>query len=1203
MTRESRSSSIVRNLQITFSVSILLLVLSLISSFFSVQKLIDNSILVNRTNEVLIESENVLSFLKDGETGQRGYLVTKDTSFLEPYKGSKSKALSSYLRVKQLTQGNDIQQERCHLMRKLIYDRYHQMENVLETAYSGSNASDPAAKRKQHSQMLIGKKIMDELRRIINEIKQDERQVLADRISSQEAYIDYARALLVIAALVSIVISVFSYIRIRADIDQRTTVQQEDEQKYAETSRRISQLEAITNRIARGEYDVRSTDLAPDEMGRIGKALNNMAEHLQANFEEIGKQIWLKEGAVQLSDAMRGERNVSALSEKLLGSLSQYLSAPVGTIYVSTKNSVYQLMASHAVKNPEPQLTPGEGITGQVIRNRKLQVITDLPSNYLGIQSSTGSASLVSLIILPLIFEDESIGVIELGMLRMPEPREIELLNANTENISIAINASLDHQMLQNLLEETQAQAEELQAQHSELENLNSELEAQAHSLQASEEELKVQQEELLQTNAELEERSSMLEEKNQEIQSKAEELAQTTRYKSEFLANMSHELRTPLNSILLLSRLLSDNSDNNLSSEQIEYARVIQSSGNGLLWLIDEILDLSKIEAGKMELEYRRFEVQSMVGELRALFQPLTNEKGITLETELSDDLPAAIETDRMRLEQILRNLVSNAIKFTSEGGVKLSTKRCPDNNRFICFTVKDTGIGIPKEKQHLVFQAFQQADGSTRRKYGGTGLGLSISRELAKLLGGVIRLTSEPGQGSEFTVYIPIERFKEGIDQLPEDTNSTPPVAEEASAEAPDPRYISPVIPPNVKDDRSSIQPGDNCILIVEDDVIFAKSLLEYTRTKGYKGIVTVRGDEVLELAVHYRPTGILLDIQLPVKSGWEVMDELKKNQETRHIPVHMMSSHQMKKQSMLKGAVDFMEKPVSPEQMQEIFGKIEVVLTKNPKKVLIVEDNARHAEALSFFLESNNINTEVKTDVHESIAALQAKDLDCVILDMGIPANNAYEVLEEIKRNDGLEDLPIIIFTGKSLSMSEEQRIKQYADSIIIKTAQSYRRMLDEVSLFLHLVEESKVTANVAEHKKLGALSEVLNNKTVLIADDDIRNVFSLTKALESLKLNVITSMDGKQALQRLEEHPETDIVLLDMMMPEMDGYETARRIREIAAHKKLPIIAVTAKAMTGDREKCISAGASDYITKPVDIDQLLSLLRVWLYKGSG
>ncbi|EEI93146.1 response regulator receiver domain protein [Sphingobacterium spiritivorum ATCC 33300] len=720
-----------------------------------------------------------------------------------------------------------------------------------------------------------------------------------------------------------------------------------------------------------------------------------------------------------------------------------------------------------------------------------------------------------------------------------------------------------------------------------------------------------MQQEELLQSNQELEERSKLLEEKNHliaernlEIQEKAEELALSTKYKSEFLANMSHELRTPLNSILLLSRLMSENTEENLNEDQIESAKVIQSSGTSLLSLIDEILDLSKIEAGKMELEYQHVRLSDVTQELNSLFAPIVKEKSLDLNIVVQPDLDSTIETDRLRLDQVLRNLLSNAIKFTSKGSITLTITEEQSNRNNIVFAVKDTGIGIAEEKQKIIFEAFQQADGSTRRKFGGTGLGLSISREIARLLGGEIRLQSKENEGSIFSLIIPKSKqttvISPATDELiaiissdVEEVNAL--VAEEASS------YVVLDIPAEVEDDRNNITQQDKVILIVEDDTNFAKALLKYTRQQNYKGIVVVRGDIAAEFAEKYKPLAILLDIQLPVKDGWQVMDELKNNPVTRPIPVHMMSSLKMKKESLLKGAIDFINKPIAMEQIGGMFKKIEEALTRYPKKVLIVEENPKHATALSYFLSNFNIASEIKSNVKDSVEALTSDAVNCVILDMGIPDKTGYETLEAIKKNEGLENLPIIIFTGKNLSKAEETKIKQYADSIVIKTAHSYQRILDEVGLFLHLVEEKNADQRQKKTNKLGSLNEVLSNKKVLIADDDVRNIFSLSKALEKYQMKVISAIDGKEAIQQLKNNPDISIVLMDMMMPEMDGYETIRLIRQSPQYAKLPIMAVTAKAMTGDREKCIIAGASDYISKPVDTDQLLSLLRVWLYEN--
>lgn len=1197
MVENKASNSVIRNLQIVFFISTVLLVISIGSSLFSTQKLVDSSEQVNHTHEVLIESENMISFMKDAETGQRGYVITLDPQFLEPYNIAKKNAVKTYEKLLKITLDNPVQQKNVPEAKKFIDAKFEQMQSVIDAKLLHKDSNDTV---KVYSEMLKGKKIMDDLRQVVDRVKNEETRLLSIRSKEQDTYINFTPKLAIFAALVSILITIFSYIKIKRDMELRLLKQLEDEAKYKETSERITVMEGVTRKISEGDYATRSADSKDDDLGRVSTALNNMAASLEKSFTILKNKDFLQEGAVNIGNAIRGERNINQLASKLIKSITETLHAPIATLYVNETGN-FTLASSYALNDVPKHFVLGEGLIGEAAKNKELKVINELPPNFI-IKSSVGESLPVTLIILPLVYENETIAIIELGLLRKPEQIELDFLENNAEPMAIGINAAISYVKLQNLLEETQSQTEELQAQHSELENLNTELEAQTQKLQASEEELRVQQEELQQTNEELEERSVLLEEKNQEIVRKAKELEISTRYKSEFLANMSHELRTPLNSILLLSRLLSENSEKNLSAEQIEYATVIQSSGHGLLGLIDEILDLSKIEAGKMELEYTDVKLNEIGNDMNALFKQVAREKNINFNVSTQADLPYTIQTDKGRVEQVLKNLLSNAIKFTSQGSVSLEIKKCPINNALVCFSVKDTGIGIAEDKQQFIFEAFQQADGSTRRKFGGTGLGLSISRELSKLLGGDIHLISEEGKGSEFILRVPI--IKPDYSSYFENNVSVEEKSPVKDIKAVTDEYVTSVIPENIPDDRDSISAKDKKILIIEDDIVFAKSLLEMARKKGYKGIVSVRGDEGIDLAKKHIPTGILLDIQLPVKSGWQVIDELKKDPQTRHIPVHMMSSYKVKKQSLLKGAVDFINKPFAYEQMPEIFKKIEYVLNRNSKKVLIIEDNPKHASALAYYLETYNINSEVKSNVSESVDALKKDTIDCVILDMGIPDANAYQLLEEAKKDPALENLPIIIFTGKSLSMTEEQRIKQYADSIVVKTAHSYQRMLDEVSLFLHVVEEKKKSGSQSnDYKKLGILNEILNEKKVLVVDDDVRNIFSLSKSLEQLKMTVVTAINGKEAIQKLEEDKKIDIVLLDMMMPEMDGYETAKEIRKNYKWKNLPVIAVTAKAMTGDREKCISAGASDYITKPVDIDQLLSLLRVWLYDNQG
>jgi len=1204
MDQKHNTSSIVRQLQFVFGFSLFILLVSALASYYSNKKLVDTSGWVNHTHEVIIETEHLLAIARDAESGQRGYIITQNPGFLTLYDTGYEKALGSLDRLRGLTSDNPVQQRNLADAKILVDRRFEQMNSVITLIKANAVLGNTTLAATVGQEMMNGKRIMDDLRAAMQRVSNEETRLLKIRTEEQERFSGYTQTLVVVAAILSILISVLAYFRIKGDLAARIQKQKDDEAVYLETAQRIATMEKVTRRLAAGDLGARSDDKKEDQLGRISSALNDMAAALEDNFSDLQKRNWLQTGEVMLIDAMRGERFLKGISHKIIGALATYLNAAVGTLYVMDGQERFKLAGAHAITAVPKEIYPNEGLTGQAITANKLMVVDDVPHQYLTINSSLGHTQPLYLVLVPFAIGNEVMALAELGMFKKPGELDIEFLKANTEAVAISLNAAINYERMQNLLEETQAQSEELQVQHNELENINAELEAQSEKLQASEEELRVQQEELQQANSELEERSRQLEESNQkiaeqseEVRRKAEELALTTKYKSEFLANMSHELRTPLNSILLLSRLLAENNDANLNKDQVEYAHVIQSSGYGLLSLIDEILDLSKIEAGKMVLEYETVPIQDIMNDMRSLFEPMAAEKKLELKLEVAPDVPFSIETDKMRLEQIIKNLISNALKFTSHGSVSLLVNRNEANANAIDFMVADTGIGIAEDKQKLIFEAFQQADGSTRRKYGGTGLGLSISKELSKLLNGTLNLESQPNEGSRFIITIPADR---SFNLLPEEEQTAELVLNgHSSNETEANPYITTIIPEDIPDDRSHIRAGDKSILIIEDDTNFARSLLEYTRQSGYKGIVSVRGDQGFELACKYQPTGILLDIQLPVVSGWDVMKQLKDNRDTRHIPVHMMSAFQVKKRSIMEGAIDFINKPVAFEQIQDVFRKLEEVLSKDPKKVLIVEDNSKHAKALAYFLETYNINSEIRHNVAESVNALQ-QQADCVILDMGIPTQKAYDMLEEVKKKPGLENLPIIIFTGKSLSLSEEQRIRKYADSIVVKTAHSYQRILDEISIFLHLVEESKKPRNENVNKKLAMLNDVLRDKTVLIVDDDVRNIFSISKALERLNMNVVTATDGKDAMIKLEENKKIDLVLLDMMMPEMDGYETATKIRQDPRLQQLPVIAVTAKAMTGDRDKCIKAGASDYISKPVDIDQLLSLLRVWLYE---
>lgn len=1188
-----------RNLVVGFGISLLLLIASSIASYVSINNLLYSAQMVNHTNQVAKALDEVFGILKEAESGQRGFLITGDSRFLEAYQGSFAAVTEKVSEVKRLTSDNPTQQSDVEQLRSLVQQRITYLGFLIEKKRKNEPISD--------SLMLIGRSLMSEAKSLVQKMQGVEDQLLRQRTDNLNRFAASTPVFILLASIIAIVVTVVSFLRVLKDYNQRAAMQAELEKKDQEISRRLSAIESIANQISLGNYKITIDDEGKDALGSIAGSLNKMAASLDESFTSLSDREWLQTGVASLNEIVIIDQDLHALSHNVLNFVTEYSTCQAGAFYILNSEGVLELKSAYALsgnyKKDVVQL--GEGFVGQAALSPKLREATGVAVDNYTLSYISGELRPAAVIAIPLVYNRVVKGVIELASIDQFTARERLFFETISFNTGVAINTAQSRQRVQELLEETQSQSEELQAQHSELENINAELEAQAEKLQASEEELKVQQEELQQTNVELEERSRLLEEKNEmilernlEIQSKAEELAISTKYKSEFLANMSHELRTPLNSILLLSRLLSENHESNLSPEQIEYASVIQSSGKGLLTLIDEILDLSKIEAGKMELEYGEVKIALLKEELYGLFAPIAKDKGIEFHVSVKEEVPEAIESDRLRLEQILRNLISNALKFTKKGSVQLEIGKA---NNSISFSVKDTGIGIPVEKQQTIFEAFQQADGSTRRQFGGTGLGLSISRELARLLGGEIKLQSEEGKGSDFTLIVPEYPHQVHSDKLQATHEHLDPIEDHAiSDEEPgkDGEFISETIPSPVEDDRNSVKPGDKLILIIEDDTAFARSLLDYTRRKGYKGLIAVRGDEGVELARQFVPMGILLDLQLPVKSGFEVMDDLKADPATRAIPVHMMSSHQAKTKSLSKGAIDFISKPVAFEKLGEMFSKIEEALARHPKKVMIVEENTKHAEALAYFLQQYNVASEIRNNVSEGIVALTEKEVDCVILDMGIPAQRSYETLEQVKKTPGFENIPIIIFTGKNLSHAEEMKIRQYADSIVIKTAQSYQRILDEVSLFLHIVEENKKDNKKSRYKRMGELGEVLKGRTILIADDDVRNIFSLTRSLEHYGMNVVTAIDGKDALKQLESS-KTDLVLMDMMMPEMDGYESIRQIRKIPRFRNLPVIAVTAKAMMGDREKCIAAGASDYITKPVDVDQLISLLRVWLY----
>ena len=974
--------------------------------------------------------------------------------------------------------------------------------------------------------------------------------------------------------------------------------------------------------IAAGELGHRVAIKGRDD--HLGNAINQMTEALQDSKRQSDLQDWTKTGKNELNRIIVGQGNLEVLASKILGFLADYLKAQVGTLYVMSDKGVLALQGSYAASRdnaPPKVVEPGEGLAGQAALEKEIVSAANLPQDYLRISSSLGDGAPRHIVAVPLLYEDRIKGVVELGSFETFAESELDFLRDTSGAVAIAVHTLQNQAKRKELLEQTQQLASQLQAQEEELRVANEELEEQTRSLKKSQEQLKQQQEELRAINEELEEKNQYLEkqklqigQKNQDLENarrelelRARELEVTSKYKSEFLANMSHELRTPLSSLLLLSRDLLENARGNLEQDQVESAGVIHRSGQELLQLINEILDLSKIEAGRMTLKIEDVDLSEVSEFIAQNFRHVAAQKGLQLQVGMADSLPRSIKTDRQRLQQILNNLVSNALKFTEQGTVTITFQRPSPGTTLaksglnpdscVAFSVADTGIGIPKDKQMLIFEAFQQADGGTSRKYGGTGLGLSISRELAKMLGGEIQLASAPGQGSTFVLYLPTE-FRE--QKAPAKIEVGP-----ASPAAPRPveagvRQGAPEQSHRFADDRDKVRDDDRMILIVEDDPGFALILLNQCHAKGFKALVSATGEDGLALAEKLLPDAVILDIRLPGMSGFTVLNTLKNNPATRHIPVHIFSVEESTLESLQRGAVSFTTKPASREKLEETFEKIEQVVARKIKDMLIVEDNPELRLGIVKLIGDPDINiTEVASGA-AALDVLEEKRFDCMILDLGLPDMSGFELLDRMSAEKDRSMPPVIVYTGKDLTHEEEAGLRKHAESIIIKGVKSEERLLDEVSLFLH-----KTVSKMAPEKRkmiinLHERDAMLADKTILLVDDDMRNLFALSKILAERGLNVLKAEDGRKALALLESNPEIALVLLDIMMPVMDGYQTARQIRKQPRFYDLPIIALTAKALKEDRNKCIAAGANDYLSKPVDIDRLLSMLRVWLYR---
>jgi CheY-like chemotaxis protein len=958
------------------------------------------------------------------------------------------------------------------------------------------------------------------------------------------------------------------------------------------------------------------------ELTASNMALQNLMTSVTASAESARTEAFSAQSALQakldeinaiskIDEALRGEQELVTLAQNTLRRLCQLLNAQMGAIFVR-EGETLRMVGSHAYnqrKSVANRFLLGEGLVGQAAFEKRPIIITQAPDDYISVTS--GLLELVPSYIqaLPFLRDEQVIGVLELASLEKFNPGQSALLEKALESIAIAFSTTQARTQIDTLLQQTRQQAQELRVREEELKAINEELQAQAENLRASQNKLRKQQEDLETANGELEERTATLQEQRAvldqqnreltaaqvELERQAEELKAANKYKSEFLANMSHELRTPLNSLLILSRMFAKNEEGNLTSDQVESAKIIYNSGFDLLSLINEILDLSKVEAGRMTFHFEAMPLEGLAQDMRTVFEHMAKEKNLEFDVSLEAGLPDVIETDQQRVEQVVKNLLSNAFKFTEKGGVSL---RIEPAGGMVAIRVKDSGIGMTPDQQQRVFEAFQQADGSTSRKYGGTGLGLTISREMASKLGGSIGLESELGKGSTFTLYLPLQRPPEGTEPAP----GPVPAAVQPGPPAPrDPvTAVSSSQPAAPGDDRAEIKKGDKVLLVIEDDADFAKVLFDYAHKKAFKCLLAGDGESGLKLAALQPPDAILLDLKLPGMSGWEVLDTLKNDASLRHIPVHILSALDETLDAYKHGALGFLSKPINQEGLESVFGKIGEFLARGIKSLLLVEDDSNLRHSVRQLLGGGDVKISEAARGAEALGLLRENRFDCMILDLTLPDMTGFELLNRINQDETVLKCPVIVYTGQALTEEENAQLLKYANSVIIKGVKSPERLLDETALFLH-----RVVADMPEDKRetirrLHDRDAVFSGKQILVVDDDMRNAYALSRLLTERGLRVLIARSGAKALETLETTPEIDLVLMDIMMPEMDGYETMQRVRAQVKFKNLPILALTAKAMKGDLEKCIAAGANDYLSKPIDAERLFSMLRVWLYR---
>ena len=1184
----------------------------------------NNAAWVTHTQNVIAIANQLEKQMIDMETGERGFLITGNEKFLVPHRKGEKEFETLVPKLKKLVSDNPAQVRRLKKIYELEDRWLKSAGSLLIDARKTAKSETDIKKINAIVDREIGKKVMDEIRDEFKEFIQVEKDLLDARQKNAKSTALMNVFIVISGTAIAIIIGIAAMLLASRSV-------------FKQVGGEPTVIAEVTDQIAKGNLDVKIEDNKL-HTGILGSIITMLAA-LKSNKKTVDEEDWLKTGIAKLNDVIRGEGDVSRLSKKIISEMTSYMNAQIGALYLldetDEKEAYLVLTGTYAYKkrkNLSNKFKSGEGLVGQAFLEKQQIVVSNVPDDYVKITSGLGEAVPHFIVETPFMFEDQVIGVIEIGTVHEMTDLQLSYLEQAVKVTGISFNTVKKQEELtkalaesQALSEELQAQSEELQAQQEELKAANEELEAQTVSLKKSESSLIAQQEELQAANEELEEKTDFLEkqraeisEKNEvlaktgaELEEKARELEISSRYKSEFLANMSHELRTPLNSILLLSRDLAENKDKHLDEDEVESAEIVYNSGNDLLNLINEILNLSKIEAGRMTLELRDLKPGDIASDIKVNFARLMKEKELTMKVEVAKTVPDSIKTDSQKFEQIIKNLIFNASKFTEKGGsIDISIHRPSKNidlsksglvpEKTIAFAVKDTGIGISAEKHHEIFEAFQQADGSTSRKYGGTGLGLSISRELSILLGGEIKLESTVGEGSTFTLYLP----EDGPEIIPA-SEAEEAVAKSLSVKAASGKNEI-LETPRVKVVQSideHIMPENKQILVIEDDPVFAKILMDQCKENGLKCWRADNGEDGLRLAAEKIPMAIILDIRLPEKSGWEVLDELKKNPDTRDIPVHVMSGDDNLEDAASKGVVGTLSKPVSKEDLNGVLSNIKSFINRKKKSLLIVEDDEVQVSAIKRLVAGKDIKVLVAGSGKDAEKILKSESIDCMILDLKLPDISGFALLDKLNGIEEINTPPVIVYTAKDLSKDELAKLEEHSETVIVKGIKSEERLLDETALFLHKVIERMPKTKQAMLTSLYEKDNMFKGRKVLVVDDDMRNVFALAKILKQKDIIVEKAENGKKALKYLETNDDIDLVLMDIMMPEMNGYEAIKIIRDknskVKKHDVL-IFALTAKAMKQDKEKCVEAGADDYLSKPLDTEKLFSMMRVWLYR---